>query len=228
MMYEGAGITLSQYYNSDTLNIFCDASIISRSGKYTGCYGAVAVCKDEIIDSCFKQVSETTNNNAEIKAIRAAISIANKFKSRYRFINIFSDSQISIFGLRDYIYKWKYNPNDGLFYGSAGTPIANQSIFIECHNLIMEYFALYSDCTLSYYHQSGHVDNGYNNLREASIVFSKSNKILGSIDLNFIRYISTYNNYVDSTSRSLLRRANLSETYTDPIEFIAQGKINRY
>ena len=27
----------------------------------------------------------------------------------FKNINIFSDSQIALFGLRDYIYNWKYN-----------------------------------------------------------------------------------------------------------------------
>lgn len=228
MFVERYGVSLSQFYNSETLNIFCDASIYERKGKFChGCYGVVAVVNDEIIDTEYRIVSNTTNNNSEIKAIRAALSMANKYKSIFRFINIFSDSQVSVFGLRDYIYKWRFNKNDCKLYGTAGTPIANQSIFVECHQLLAD-LGVYTNCTIRFYHQAGHVNNGYNSLREAAMIFAKSNNIAGSIDLNFIRYISTYNNFVDSNSRSLLKRSNLNLTYCDPISFEAKGRINRY
>ena len=221
------GINLSQFYNEDTLNIFCDASIVGKYENYRGCYGVVAVVKDDIIDSCYRIASNTTNNNSEIKGLRAAISMANKWKNNFKFINIFSDSQISVFGLRDYIYKWKYNPRDGKLYGSSKTPIANQEIFIECHYMMMELESLNNVC-INIFHQSGHVGNSYNMLKEASLIFSRANNIQGIIDLNFIRYISTYNNYVDHASRSLLRRSDSKIEYCDPIYFKAKGKINRF
>lgn len=220
-------LKLSQFYNEGTLNIFCDASIIGKHGDFTGCYGAVAVIMDSIIDAEYRLASNTTNNNCEIKGIRLALHLANKWKNQFRFINIFSDSQISVFGIRDYIYKWKYNPKDGLLYGTAGTPVINQSVFIECHDILMN-LALAPNCTIEILHQSGHVSNGYNELREAAMIFSRSNNIPGNIDLNFIRYISTYNNYIDHETRSRLRRSNKNIKYLDPVEFYSKGKINRY
>ena len=220
-------ITLSQFYNDDTLNIFCDASIVGKYDNFTGCYGVIAVVKDNIIDTCYRIASNTTNNNSEIKGLRAAISMANKWKNNFKFINIFSDSQISIFGLRDYIYRWKYNPRDGKLYGSAKTPIANQNIFIECHYMMKELESITST-EIKIYHQSGHVGNSYNAIKEAALVFAKSNGFPGKIDLNLIRYISTFNNYVDQTSRSLLRNSNTKIEYSDPIYFVAKGKINKF
>ena len=227
LFFVDQSVTLSQFYNSETLNIFCDASIIGRHKNFTGCYGVVAVVEDNIIDSCFRLVSHTSSNNSEIKGLRAAISMANKWKYNFKSINIFSDSQISIFGLREYIYKWKYNPNNGLLYGTAGTPIANQEIFIESHNMLMELSKI-QNIPICIFHQSGHVDNSYNKLREAAAVFIRSNNVRGNVDLNFIRYISTYNNYVDQNSRSILRRSNINLEYIDPVYFEAKGKINRY
>ena len=221
------GINLSQFYNKDTLNIFCDASIFGRTGNFTGCYGVIAVVKDDIIDTCYRLVSNTTNNNSEVKGLRAAISMANKWKNQFKYINIFSDSQISINGLKDYIYRWKFNPKDNKLYTSSGTPAANQSVFIECHYMMLELESI-ANSIIRIFHQSGHVDNAYNSIKQAAVVFSKANNIAGNIDLNFIRYISTYNNYVDQTSRSLLRRSNRSLEYCDPICFEAKGRINRF
>lgn len=218
-------ISLDKFYNKSTLNIFSDASIIGSKKNFTGCYGVVAVCEDDVIDSLFRLVSHTTSNNSEIKGIRGAISIANKYKYNFKQINIFSDSQISVFGLRDYIYKWRYNVNNGLLYGTSGSPIVNQEIFIESYYMLLD---IINTVPVSIFHQSGHVDNRYDRLKEAANVFARSNNIKGNIDLNFIRYISTYNNYVDQTSRSILRRSNTEPEFIDPVSFSAKGKINRY
>lgn len=218
-------ISLDQFYNFNTLNIFCDASITGKGENQTGCYGAIAVVRDEIIDSIYRLASNTTNNESEVKGLRAAISLANKYKYQFPNINIFCDSQISIFGLRDYIYKWKFNIHTGLLYGTAGNPIANQSIFIESYYMLVDLDLIKR---INLFHQSGHVDNGYEKLRKAARVFIKSNNVRGNVDLNFIRYISTYNNYVDQTSRSILRHSILANEYTDPLIFQCKGKINRY
>lgn len=223
LFFKETTIKLNDFYNSNTLNIFSDASIMGKHPNFTGCYGAIAVCKDDIIDSTYRIASHTTNNESEIKGIRTAISLAYKYSKKYKFINIFSDSQISVFGLRDYIYNWNYH--DGVLTGYGNKEIKNQSIFIESHYLIKE-LILNNDVIVKIYHQSGHVGNDFNSIKEAAWIFRKSNKIVGNIDLNFIRYISTYNNYIDHTSRSYLRRCNHNITYCDPIYFVPKDKIN--
>lgn len=220
-------IILSQFYNPKTLNIFSDASIVGKKNHYSGCYGVVAVTEDNIIDNLYRLASHTTNNESELKGLRGALILANKWKSNYSYINIFSDSQISVFGLRDYIYNWKYNKYDGNLYGYSNKPIANQCIFVESHQLLIE-LQMYQNCIIRIFHQSGHVDNNYYNLKNAASIFARSNNIPGNIDLNFIRYISTYNNYVDITSRNLLKQSNLSKNYIDPVEFKATGKIKKF
>ena len=211
-------LLLSQFYNENTLNIFSDASIIGKTGNQTGCYGVVAVVEDNIIDSTYRLVSNTTNNNSEVKGIRAALDLAIKYKDNYKFINIFSDSLISVNGLREYIFNWKYNESDGLLYSSMNKPVVNQEVFIEARNMldILEK----SKCIIRIYHQSGHVSNAYSDIVEAGECFKKCNNINANIDLNLIRYISVWNNYVDNTSRGLLKRNKKNKTeYIDPIQF---------
>ena len=152
--------------------------------------------------------------------------MAGKYKNSFKNINIFCDSQISIFGLRDYIYKWRFNPYTGLLYGSTGKPIVNQNIFIESYYLLSNLIANTNSC-IRLFHQSGHIDNRYDQIKEAALVFAKANNVRGSIDLNFIRYISTYNNYVDQTSRTLLRNSNIQMQYLDALKFNCQGKIKK-
>lgn len=221
------GMDISQFYNNETLNIFCDASIVGKPDNFTGCYGVVAVVKDNIIDTCYRIVSNTTNNNSEIKGLRAAISMAYKWKDNFSNINIFCDSQVSVFGLRDYIYKWSYNPKNNMLYTSSNKPAANQSVIIECHYMMKELMNI-TNCNIRIFHQAGHVGNTYNSINEASCIFAKSNNIIGKIDLNLIRYISTYNNYVDQNSRRYLKKSDLNIKYFDPVSFVAKGRINRY
>jgi ribonuclease HI len=209
-------IQISQFHNDNTLNIFSDASIIGKHGNFTGCYGVVAVLKDDIIDQRYRLVSYTTNNDSEIKGIRAALDLAMKYKDRYPFINIFSDSQISINGLKNYIYGWRINPQDGMLYTKMKKKVSNQAIFIEDYRILKELEA--SPCIIQLYHQPAHVDNGYNALLKAADAFRKANLIRGNIDLNFMRYISTWNNHVDSNSRSMLRRNRKNEIeFIDPL-----------
>ena len=177
------GVQLSQFYNKNTLNIFSDASIHGKKGNQTGCYAVVAVVKDDIIDSTYRLVSNTTSNNSEIKGVRGALNIALKYSNQFQFINIFSDSLVSINGLKSYIYNWKYNKLDNLLSVLEQSP-----------------------CIINLWHQSGHINNDYSDIQKASESFKKNNNINGKIDFNFIRYISLWNNYVDQTSRSLLKR----------------------
>jgi ribonuclease HI len=209
--------------NIATLNLFSDASMrnYSKSNNLlAGCYGSVAVAGDRIIDEDIRCTSITTVPAAELRGLRLSLGLALTYRSLFKVINIFSDSQVSLFGLRDYIYNWKQRGDT--LYTTGNKPVANQSIFIECYQLLT---SLQTTNNIKLYHQSGHVDNGYENLNQAARSFGKSNHVKLPIDLNLIRYISTYNNYVDSVSRSMVRRTNMKDKYIDPLSFIPkEGK----
>lgn len=211
---------LADFYNKYTLNLFSDASILKNKNKFTGCYESVAVVEDTIIDSEYRIATDTTVNESEIKGIRLSLSLAVKYFNQFERINVFSDSQISIFGLRDYIYNWRCKNNT--LYSSLKKPVKNQSIFIECFN-IMKDFQLFSKVSLL--HQSGHVTNNYYDLQSAANTFRASNRIPQDIDINLIRYISTYNNFVDNDSRTRLRMFDKSKQFFDPISFYTTKKI---
>ena len=100
-------IKLGNLVNEESLTIFTDASISpNRDGTYYGCPGFVAVDANGIIDSGYIVIDDTTSNNSEIKAIRMGVMAANKYKEKYKYIRLFSDSQLCIFGLRDRFYSW--------------------------------------------------------------------------------------------------------------------------
>ena len=170
---------------------------------------------DQDIEQQYRVCSDTTNNNAEIKAIRLGVEIAIRFKNRFSHINIFSDSQISIFGIRDYIFNWK-NIN-GIICGYQNKPIANQSVFLEILDMIVR-----SDLHINFWHQKGHVDMKQSSLYNALHVFQSSNGIRGNVSLGFIKYISFWNDMVDNESRKKLLQTNFTNPYREPLCFQAQ------
>ena len=209
-------IRLHNIYYNDILNIFCDASITFKNKICFGCYGAIAVSENNIIDKHYQVCSNTTNNNSEIKAIRSAVLLALRYRYKYPIINIFSDSQISLFGIRDRCYLWKAKENE-LYGYQDNEPIKNQSVFIEIMNLISD-----NQLYIFFYHQKGHVNiKDKNSLQIANHVFLASNKIRDSIDQEFIKYISYYNSIVDNESRTILKNTNLfSLPYVQPVKFV--------
>lgn len=220
-------IELINYFKSnDILNIFCDASIMQKSNRqFSGCYGAIAVCNDTIIEKSYCICTNTTNNDSELKAIRLGLRLALKYRNQYRVINLFSDSQISIFGIRDRIFNWKLA--NGKIIGNDNNYIKNQFLFIELMNVIVD-----NNLFINIYHQKGHVNlNNLVHLREAAHVFQCSNFIRDIVSYDFIRYISIYNNYVDNESRSILKQSrsylyDRNYNYCDPIYFYPNDNYN--
>ena len=51
------------------------------------------------------------------------------------------------------------------------------------------------------------------------------NNVYETLDLNIIRYLSRYNNYIDGTTRSYLYSIDMNLNYQIPIEFIP---LHRY
>ena len=205
-----SSITLKEINNEHTLNIFTDASIRAIQNGYIGCYGAIAVIGYTTIDESYVVTGYTTNNNSEIKAIREGILLALKHGAG-KTINIFSDSQICILGLRERILRWKLIGNQ--FIGSMGV-ISNQEIFMEIAQMILQY-----NLHINLFHQKGHIIFTAESLKQAQNVFRTSNGFRGVIDMNLIRYISNYNNYVDDETRKRLGRL-MSCPCHDPIRFI--------
>lgn len=211
----------SYFINEESLNIFCDASTRSRGSNIDVCYGALAVHMNDIVDQVARVNSNSTNNNAEIKAIRSAIMIALKHREEYKVINIFSDSQVSLFGIRDRIFSWKYNEKENVLYG-YGSAIKSQDVFLDILNIIVSH-----NLAVNFYHQKAHVYTGrLLDLKSAAKVFMASNGIREKIDYNLIRYISDYNNKIDAMTRKLLLSTDtIDKQFIEPIKF---GSIDFY
>lgn len=213
---------LYQTFRQDSvLNIFCDASTNGTGSDLKVCYGAVAVVMDNVIDSTYRINTHSTSVQAEAMAVSMGIALAIKYKHKYPIINIFSDSQITIYNLRDRIYNWRCD-GEGTLYSKSNTPAANQTIYIMIVNVICYY-----NLSVNFFHQKGHVNCGkLKELNHALNVFSNSNGVAASTCLAFGRYISKYNNMVDVHSRVILNRnQNFYKETIHPFEFKANPQL---
>jgi hypothetical protein len=197
------------------------------AGVSASCYGSVAVTSDRIIEDYIRYQSNITVPAAELRALRCSLILAKKYKDYFRTINFFSDSQLTIMTLRDYIYKWTYDPEINEYRSRrVGRPVVvNISPILECCDMLID---LQKDKCVNLYHQKGHVSNGKGSIEHATETFKKSNAIKGSVDYNFIRYISIYNNYIDNKTRSYLqmqRKDIIQNYYHDAISYIPNGDL---
>ena len=187
-------------FGKDCLTIFTDASMKKlRTGEQIGCIGSILVhgeLRPENLEDYYIITRDSTNNDSEIKAVRLGIEMALRYN--YKKVRLFSDSQISIYGIRERIFNWKIINNS--FIGTSGDDIKNQIAMIEIVNTILE-----NKLEIEFYHQKGHViENDISSLINATHVFKVSNNVREDISLDFIKVISYMNNLVDIRSGEFL------------------------
>ena len=184
-------------------DIFCDASV--TDSLRGACAGALLTERYSQLSQLYAVIQPSgTNNSGEICAVLQGVSIACNIKQSTsepcRF-NIFSDSIISIRGIREWIFHWIYNANqnrNNILISSSGKPVSNQIYFKFIFNSI-----LLNNLEVYFYYQKGHVENRY---RYAAVQFEMINGI-SLIRLGLTaEYISTFNDHVDGRTRDILRQ----------------------
>ena len=192
------------------MNIFTDASITkSIYGETIGCSGAI--CMEENNTYKFEISRDSTNNISEITAVKLAVQLAIENRDRFDSINIWSDSQWSIYGLTKWIRSWFNNMKDFCLMNSSGEVVKNQQIFLDIIRMIVD-----NKLKVNFYHIKGHVnENDYRSINHAISVFSKSNST--DISREKIYRAVMMNNLVDNTTRQML------ETYKE----VQPMKLNR-
>lgn len=197
-------ILKNNVFNNETLNIFTDASTESRGSVYYASSGSIAVIGDNIVDSRYEVLANSTNNRGELYAILLGIHQICKYKNNVKYINVYSDSEISVKGLTVWIFNWVNNMNnDGVLINSAKEPVANQDIINMIIGLI-----LHNNISLKMYHVNSHSSGTENSILKFKDKFKRSNNIIEDIDISLMKAIIDYNNIVDNTTRENLRIQN--------------------
>ena len=191
----------------ESLEICTDASLKIIDGRTFTCSGAIC-CNTQ--EKRFRILADSTNNKGELVAIHQGVLLAieeiKKCPGRYARVNLYSDSQFGILGIRDWFQSWYSKmDNDGVIYNASGAPVKNQELFFM---VITE--CIINNMTVNFYNQKGHVDlYSKSSMDEAEQQFKQANGF-------FIRYdqlykISYYNNIIDKDSRRLLDSVQASQ-----------------
>ena len=181
--------------NMNALNIFTDASV---SGNYSA---PGFILYDGYNPKCsfVKCLYNSTNNEGEAYAIKMAISYVATFGKHYNAINIFSDSMITVKGLREWIRNWIKNIEDGTMYSSSGDEVANQAILLDCIKMIVYY-----ELPIRFYHIDGHKD--CNKLKDITKYISDFRRDNNGININMqlATFLMSNNTKIDELTRSYL------------------------
>lgn len=195
-------ISYESFFNEHTVNVFTDASV-KNHGKVTESVAGIATVLGEsgFIDEKYVRLIPSTNNEGEIYAIYMAILQCINVKNTFDTFNIFSDSLISVKGLREWYDGWfKNSVHTNRLINSSGEEVKNQEIFMNCFNAILG-----SDIHINLYHIRGHIDlrkeSDYNKFVKD---FMESNNIEDCPSKELITSIVHFNDWVDVGSRELL------------------------
>lgn len=232
---------LENINSDDSLYIFCDASVCYTNQGCISCAGVAAVSNDKILKESYRIIRNANAPRGEIEAVKDGVYTAILLTRKYpnlKNIYLFSDSELALLGLRDWICNWECHPiHDTDYYGlyrarsryTIGNGlIKNQDIYLEVFYTLIKY-----KLNLKFYHQKGHLEtNNKYALKHAIDLFIRNNNIECDVSKEFMTYISTYNDYVDNNSRSHLlelvtNQSKLLNNLIEPIKFIVSDK-NEY
>lgn len=190
------------FYNA--INCFTDASItVDKDNKYIASSGYCIVKDGQILESKNKILYDATNSYGELFAVLMGIMALEKYVNPGIQLNLFSDSRISIMGLREWIFKWiqNYKNSSGCLglISYSGTEIANQELYTLIVNHIIS-----KNMAVGLYHILGHINSENDKkLHKARTYFNKTN--MARISDDEISEMCYYNNFVDIMTRNNLK-----------------------
>lgn len=157
------------------LEIYTDGAC-STNGDWSGGYGMVVMDNDEIVYAERKDISETTNNREELKAMIAALKYVEKYPNIH--FTIYTDSTYVLNTCTSWIFSW-YNNNWKL---SSGKEVQNLDLIETLYKYVSKNF---SNCQIEKI--KGHSGDVGNELADALATGNKA-KIEKVILENGLRY----------------------------------------
>ena len=147
-----------------------------------------------------------TNNSGESMAVAMGVNLALSFHKSlreqypYAFLhfNIFSDSLITINGVREWLPGWVKNSVGIALRNGRGDLVKNQEFFKFIYNSILRAPA---DFSVSFYHQDGHITKNYQCIEEP--FFRRNGVTLEQIGIK-AETICLANDFVDRHTRGYI------------------------
>lgn len=199
--------------NDANCNIFTDASfkqqpIILKGEEYianvTSPGANIYTPSLEIVDSIVNIVHNSTTPKGELIGILYGLELGYKHVRPGQVINIFSDSQVSVKGAREWVFNWINNQQDGFLYGYDSL-VANQIYFLG-----IVYTVLRHNIPVRFYHVRGHMNYmKYKDRRIFRHSFENGNKLNTFVSDMFLTYLMKGNELIDNTVRLALSNTNI-------------------
>lgn len=201
-------IQAEQIFNDNTVNIFTDASVKNHGQTTETIAGMELYNRDLNVErSRYTRLIPSTVNEGEIYAIYMAIMTCVEIKEKYPdenyTFNIFSDSRISVLGLREWYSNWVdmtlKNDTEKLI-NSSKEFVMNQQLFINCFDYIIK-----SGIHINFYHIRGHMCTlNPRDIDKFTTSFKEINKLNDYPSRELVSRLILMNDLVDRKSRSYL------------------------
>lgn len=200
-----------------TLDIFTDASVLGKVDVVKGnrvCGGAVSVINDMRDTEYHCVIDHATNNYGELTGLYLAVQLAAEYKDVVDEFNIYSDSNISVSGLKSWIYNWVNRMDrNGIMYTSSGVEVANQNIIKNIVDFILSTFDP-NRHQINFIHCKSHVRlSSMSSLQSAYNCLSRNYSLVPDDLMDKIPYIQKWNNYIDESTRASLIRMQYGVDY---------------
>lgn len=208
------------FFYKNAINVFTDASVLNlkdnNQNVQVTCSGFITVKDGFVEQNGLKITHNATNSYGEIYAIKMGVENLLSHSDSDRFLNIFSDSKVSILGLRLWMESWHQNSKNKILFNSSNSPVFNQEIFLEIVRLIVQY-----NVHISFYHIPGHMrPNNINDMKNFKEIFLKnfqSNSYfenqLANVPDDILVELCNFNNVIDNMTRDYLHEIVYSDNY---------------
>ena len=199
-----------QYYGA--INCFSDASLVTLpNGKNAVAAGYIIVYNREIIDQRVKIIADATSNYGEALAMYMGIDSLVRFSHYGIPLNIFSDSKLSVFGVKKWIFGWmdRVQTYTRKLINSSGDPVANQDLFIAIVWTIVSAGAF-----IKIWHQRGHQNmTSIKDMKTFRTSFRKENGL--DVPEDIARELIYYNQIIDNLTRDTLKTVTHSSQFRE-------------
>ena len=215
------------FFYKNAVNVFTDASLatIEHNGSQMKvvCPAYVTTMGGGVLEYGSRVFSKTTNSYGEIFAILLGLQSLLRFADSDLFLNIYSDSEISVKGLTIWLLDWYQKGKDKFILSAkSGGPVRNQEVFLEIVRLIVKH-----NVHVSFYNVLGHTNkNSVKDMFKFSHYFYKSNNLYHmSMPTEILQEMAGFNDMVDNMSRDTLYKVIKTE---DPLKYKKKNPTSIY